>query len=64
MSDEDITSCIAATFHSGRECYFERPSIEVLKELQRQGFTIAAVRNPWIPEAYEQDSSIVKLEMR
>lgn len=60
----DYTSCIAATFYSDRECYFDQPPIEVLKELQRQGHTVAAVRNPWTPETYEQDSSIVKLEIR
>mgnify|MGYP002860675387 CR=1 FL=1 len=60
----EYTSCVAATFFSGRECYFDTPPIEDLKELQRQGYPIAAVRNPWIPDAYEQDSSIVKLEIR
>lgn len=60
----DYTSCIPATFYSGRECYFDKPTPETLKALQEQGRTVAVVRNPWIEDYMEQDSTIIKLEMK
>jgi len=60
----DLTSCASATFFSNHECYFDQPPLDFIKELQKQGRTVAAVQNPWIPEGYVQDSTIIKLDMR
>lgn len=61
MSKYDITTAIAGTFYSNRQCYSLLPSLAELKELESQGIPVAVVNSPWITEEVAADSTIRKI---
>jgi len=60
-SHVNYTSNIAAMFYSGRQCYLELPSLEILHELQQQGYKVAISHNALTPPEYSADSTFIHL---
>lgn len=63
-SDEthaNYTSNIAAMFYSGRQCYLELPPLEVLHDMQHQGYKVAISHNALTPPEYLSDSTLIHL---
>lgn len=61
---DDFTTCISASFYSGRECYSDPAPLATLEQLKEDGKTIAIVRNKWCLEECQQDSTFIWLELK
>ncbi len=62
FNEFDFTSCIAATFYSNHQCYYESPNRETIEQLRAHGKRIAVMRNDYLDPVLEQDTTILKLE--
>lgn len=63
ISSYDVTTAIAGTFYSNRQCYAVLPSVNELHDLERRGIPVAVVNSPWITEEVAADSTIRKVEL-
>lgn len=55
----DISWGVFGTFYSNRQCYSELPSIEVIKQLQKKGYSVAIFDTQDLSEGYREDNSII-----
>ncbi len=61
ISSYDVTTAIAGTFYSNRQCYATLPSAEEIHAIERRGIPVAVVNSPWITEEVAADSTIRKI---